>query len=109
MGGRGGGGAGGVKWINLYHRTSSDRADSIVAQQEFHGDMQHAYFSTRKNGASKQHGSAVVSVRMPEKLIDVAHKGGNGGWSHYHLSGERDAALNPTWLKGMGLKINRVK
>jgi hypothetical protein len=115
MGGRGGGGRS-LRYVTLYHRTSAANADAIMSEgfksaAEQGGGLSDVYFSTRKNGVHKASGSAIVSVRIPEKLIDVAKAGGHGGYSFHSLSGERDVALSPSWMKGLGsvFKPSRVK
>lgn len=64
-------------YLDLYHRTTPEAADSIVSgggftSKENRHDGQPVYFSTHLHGGEGEgYGSAAVHVRIPERLADL--------------------------------------
>jgi hypothetical protein len=56
------------KQVTLYHRTSANAANSIVAQQKMTPDLLgFAHFTNRKSGANSGFGKAGVTVTIPSR------------------------------------------
>lgn len=59
--------------IDLYHRTSAERAREIERSGRFVSleNTSEVYFSNRRRGQAEGYGVAVVHVRIPESLAEL--------------------------------------
>ncbi|MGV8846512.1 MAG: hypothetical protein ACOH1Y_17220 [Propionicimonas sp.] len=79
--------------VDLYHRTSVEHADLILATGRMIS-LEHtgeAFFSNRPDGHVSGYGEAVVHVRVPSDLADLEDEFPDGE-QHYRV---RVSALRP--------------
>ncbi len=75
--------AGRKRYIDLYHRTSSESAKRILKEGFGKGsEGGRVYFSTNDRGQAEGYGNTVVHVRVPKELANLDDEFPNGE-QHY--------------------------
>lgn len=88
-----------MKQIDLYHRTSPERAAVILETGSMlsRENTREAYFSSRADGQAEGYGSACVHVRVPVDMAELEDEFPDGEL-HYRVPVDR---LRPEHFVGL--------